>query len=263
MTSYSALFDNQAASYAEFRPVYPKQLYKELYEYCGDRPTDLALDIATGSGQAALEIAKRFSQVIAQDANENQLGHAPKSPNVEYQQATAEETGLPDSSVDLVTTSQALHWFDHPRFFKEVHRVLKPGGILAPWGYGLVSVQGNEKASQLIHDLRFGADWLGPYWNARRDLVDNNYSTITPDEVLFEDVQRKGMPSYSDCTIKHLMGYFTSWSAYATYRKQRADEPDILLQFRELLMNALGETDDSKTITVVWPIFMILARRRS
>lgn len=30
--------------------------------------------------------------------------------SVQFQQATAEDTGLPDSSVDLVTVAQALHW---------------------------------------------------------------------------------------------------------------------------------------------------------
>ena len=64
MSSYSGLFDNQAASYAEFRPVYPSELYDKLYDYYGvDRPKDLALDIATGSGQAALEISKQFTKV--------------------------------------------------------------------------------------------------------------------------------------------------------------------------------------------------------
>jgi ubiquinone/menaquinone biosynthesis C-methylase UbiE len=35
----------------------------------------------------------------------------PLCSSVEFQQAPAEATGLPDSSVDLVTTAQALHWW--------------------------------------------------------------------------------------------------------------------------------------------------------
>ena len=59
------------------------------------------------------------------------------------------------------------------------------------------------------------------------------------------------------------MGYLTSWSAHATYLKQHPGEVDILIKFRELFMQALGSADDSKTIILAWPIFMILARMRS
>ena len=43
----------------------------------------------------------------------------------------AEATGLPDASADAVTVAQAFHWFDGPRALAEIHRVLRPGGVLA------------------------------------------------------------------------------------------------------------------------------------
>ena len=60
-----------------------------------------------------------------------------QAPNIEYQQAAAEHTGLPDSSVDLITVAQALHWFDLDAFYTEARRVLRPGGTLAAWTYTL------------------------------------------------------------------------------------------------------------------------------
>ncbi|WP_211263129.1 methyltransferase domain-containing protein [Thioalkalivibrio nitratireducens] len=41
---------------------------------------------------------------------------------------------------DLITVGQALHWFDFPAFYAEAARVLRPGGVLAAWGYGLMQV---------------------------------------------------------------------------------------------------------------------------
>jgi SAM-dependent methyltransferase len=41
---------------------------------------------------------------------------------------TAEATTLPDASVDLITASQAFHWFDVPPTRREFGRVLRPGG---------------------------------------------------------------------------------------------------------------------------------------
>jgi len=45
----------------------------------------------------------------------------------------AESTGLPDGSVDVVYISDAFHEFPKERTLGELHRVLKPGGILAIW----------------------------------------------------------------------------------------------------------------------------------
>lgn len=53
-----------------------------------------------------------FAKVIAQDGSESQLAHANRQhPNVEFQHADALHTGLADSTSDLVTVAQALHWW--------------------------------------------------------------------------------------------------------------------------------------------------------
>jgi ubiquinone/menaquinone biosynthesis C-methylase UbiE len=44
---------------------------------------------------------------------------------------TAEQTGLPDGSVELVTAFQAFHWFDPATARREFARILKPGGWTA------------------------------------------------------------------------------------------------------------------------------------
>lgn len=62
--NFSHLFDAQAAQYAEYRPSYPPELYEKLLKFCDfQSQPELALDIATGSGQAAVELAKVFSKV--------------------------------------------------------------------------------------------------------------------------------------------------------------------------------------------------------
>lgn len=67
--------------------------------------------ITAGSGQAAAEIAKRYSTVIAQDPSAEQLSAAePQGANITFEVASAEATGQPDASFDLVTVAIALHW---------------------------------------------------------------------------------------------------------------------------------------------------------
>ena len=143
MSGFGHLFKNHKA-YSAFRPTYPADLYEHIYRFADLQRYDLAVDIATGSGQAATVLAKRFqkvlrrisidrltklctdaqlapsneavlrlssAQVIAQDQSENQLQGAVRDQhNIEYQHAKAEETGLPNACADLVTTAQAMHW---------------------------------------------------------------------------------------------------------------------------------------------------------
>lgn len=70
----------------------------------------LAVDVATGSGQAAVDLAKHFQRVIALDESAAQLRFAMQAPNMEYRRADAHATGLPDNYADLVTAASALHW---------------------------------------------------------------------------------------------------------------------------------------------------------
>lgn len=79
--------------------------------------------------------------------------------------------------------------------------------MLAIWGYALPGIKGNQKASQLIQDLRFGEDQLGPYWNERRMLVDQHYVDIKPDEALFQDITRSQLLAYTESNIQNFVGF--------------------------------------------------------
>src|SRR5687768_7980730 len=133
-SSFADHFSGVASGYATFRPRYPTALFDWLATVAPAR--DTAWDCAAGSGQATLALAERFGRVIATDASDAQLGSAPAHPRVEYRVATADVSGLPPASVDLVTVAQAVHWFDFDRFYDEVRRVARPGGIVAVWCYG-------------------------------------------------------------------------------------------------------------------------------
>lgn len=106
----SGLFSKAAASYAKYRPEYPPELYKTILHRAKVPAQDIAVDIATGSGQAAKGLSVYFSKVVALDHDDEQLKHAPSLPNVAFTLGTAEHTGVEDSSADLVATAAGLHW---------------------------------------------------------------------------------------------------------------------------------------------------------
>lgn len=52
----------------------------------------------------------RFKHVVAIEPNAKQLQHAVQAENIIYREGSAEASGMPDASVDLVASAQACHW---------------------------------------------------------------------------------------------------------------------------------------------------------
>src|SRR5690606_24180147 len=115
--------------------------------------------------------AKHFKRVIATDASENQISHAAPSPGVEYRVAVAEQSGLENQSVDLLTVATAAHWLNHKLFYAEARRVLHPGGVIALWTYSEAQM---EPEIDRVMDW-FMYDLLEPFWPPGRDYVRNQY----------------------------------------------------------------------------------------
>lgn len=95
--------------------------------------------------------------------------------------------------------------FEHPKFFAECSRVLKPGGTLAAWGYGYPRCQGNEQVTDLIADFGDSDSKMGPYWAPERRHIDEEYANIEPDSKHFHEVKRSKLVSPCTWTIDALV----------------------------------------------------------
>ena len=100
-------FSRQAADYRRYRPTYPAALIDFVAGCCADRT--VAVDCATGSGQAAVALAERFAAVIAVDGSPGQLARAEPHERVRYAAALAEQLPVRAGSVDLVAVAQVEH----------------------------------------------------------------------------------------------------------------------------------------------------------
>lgn len=95
------------------------------------------VDVATGTGHTALAFAPHVRRVLAADVTREMLGEARTLatqqgvPNVDLCQADAHSLPVADRSMDLVTCRRAAHHFaDLPTALAEMHRLLRPGGLL-------------------------------------------------------------------------------------------------------------------------------------
>ena len=130
-------FGRHSEDYAVYRPGFPASFYERLKAMTPIRESH-ALDLGTGPGTMALELAALGSSVIGIDTSAQQIATAQRvarernlEDKVRFRVASAENTGLDASSFHLTTAGQCWHWFDSKAAIKEVHRVLRPDGLLA------------------------------------------------------------------------------------------------------------------------------------
>jgi SAM-dependent methyltransferase len=240
-------FSTASDRYAAYRPDYPADLYDWLAGRCAEH--DLAWDCATGSGQAARGLVPHFARVVATDASAAQIRHAEPHAGIDYRVAAAEASGLPGHSVDLVTVAQAAHWFDLPRFYSEAARVLKPGGVVALWGYGRLVLPGAADAPF----LRFYAETIGPHWPPERALIDDAYRSL---EFPFAEIAAPAFEIGVEWNLASLLDYVSTWSAVKRYFAARGEDP--LPSLRAALLTGWG--DPAAVRTLRWPLFQRVGR---
>ncbi len=210
-------FSDRAKLYSQYRPEYPEALFQWASSLVPDHKT--VWDCATGNGQAAKGLARHFDLVIATDASAEQISHAEPDPRIEFRVATADASGLPDRSVDMVTAAQALHWLDLDSFYAEVRRVLKPGMAIVIWGYGdpVLEIEPLQKILQ-----GFNRGTLEEYWRPERLTLLERYANVP---FPFREIPTPEMNLEREWTLAEFTGYLRTWSATANYIKQTKADP--------------------------------------
>lgn len=230
-------FSDIAASYAAWRPEYPQQLFTFLASLSNTH--NKALDCGTGNGQAAKLLAAHYKDVYATDISAAQLQHAAAMPNIHYSVSAAEKTDFPDHFFDIICAAQAVHWFNHPLFYKEVERIIQPGGILALIGYGLISI--DKEIDALIQVLY--KDVLGTYWDEERKFIDDQYQSLP---FPYSNIPAPQFEIEARWNCIQLTGYLNTWSALGNYKKKNGKDP--LQDLQPALQKTWGDVQVLKTV---------------
>lgn len=242
-------FGAVADNYMAFRPRYPQALFTWLASLVPRH--NLAWDCAAGSGQATVDLAAHFAHVVATDASRAQIESAAPHPRITYRVATAEDSGIETSSVDLIAVAQALHWFPLDAFYNEAIRVLTPEGVLAVWSYGVLKVEG-AAVNALIQE--FYHETIGPYWPPERAHVENGYRTLP---FPFPEIVTPDFIMETEWALAELLGYLRSWSATARFVSARGVDPVSTLA--QQLTTLWGGPDCR--LRVSWPLALRVGRR--
>lgn len=158
-------FGRHSEDYAAYRPGFPVSFYRRIDAITGIDGTR-SLDLATGPGTIALDLAERGSNVVGIDISADQVATATRiskerklDRRTQFAVAQAEDTGLEASSFDLATAGQCWHWFDGDAVFSEMRRVLRPDGMLVIAYYSYLAQHSAVARDTEDLILKFNPSW--------------------------------------------------------------------------------------------------------
>jgi SAM-dependent methyltransferase len=122
-------FSGKADVYSKSRPSYPTEYIDYLLSVNSLNKTSRIADIGSGTGILTRQLLERGVSVAAVEPNDDMRTKAEQDLQ-QYEHFTsikgsAEDTSLPDKSIDIVIAAQAFHWFDQDKFKLECKRILK------------------------------------------------------------------------------------------------------------------------------------------
>jgi len=126
-------FGSQTDAYERSRPSYPKEaidlIEKELFNSFSSGNS--IIELGAGTGKMTRLLTARGANVTAIEPVEGMRKKFQEIlPEVKVLKGTADSIPLPDESADGVIAAQAFHWFATDAALREIHRVLKRGGVL-------------------------------------------------------------------------------------------------------------------------------------
>jgi len=128
-------FSTRVQNYVKFRPDYPEQLLDAIFTDLELDPEAWVADIGSGTGKFTRLLLERGQTVYAVEPNAEMRQAAEESlaanPRFESVDGSAEQTTLPDQTVQAIVCAQSFHWFELNQAREEFRRILVPGGKVA------------------------------------------------------------------------------------------------------------------------------------
>ena len=116
-------------------------------------------EFGCGTGFYTQELAGKADSVVATDISPRMLALAKeriKASNVTFQMEDCQATSLPDEAFDTAFISLVIHFTQPEKTLREMHRILKPGGMLIISNLDPASLNSLDRARCLIRILYYG-----------------------------------------------------------------------------------------------------------
>jgi len=255
-------FDKVVDKYEKFRPGYPDDLYRMLFEYAPIDGSSKVVEVGIGSGQATLPVLKTGCALTAVEYGEN-FSKLCEKKFAEYKKFSVinekfENVSFPGSQYDLVYSATAFHWVPEAIGYPKVYDMLKPGGVFARFANHPYRDKGNPALSDEIDEL-YLKYYCGYYGKDMKNGAEYSEAQARETAQIAE--------KYGFTDIRHAMFYRTrTFSAgeyvalLGTYSDHIAIEETIRTEFFAKIEEAIRR--HGGTFTIYDTVDLQLARKR-
>ena len=167
--------------YAKFRDIYPAAFYDCIIRRGFGVRGQHVLDLGTGTGVLPRNLYAQGAKWCGTDISPEQIGQAKQlaiaaGMDIDFRTASAETTDYPDETFDVVTACQCYWYFDPPKAYPNIARMLKPGGKLVLLYMGWLAAEDSiaNASEELV--LKYNPAWTGG--------GDTRHLITPPDEAL-------------------------------------------------------------------------------
>ena len=222
MTNTVERFSDRVENYVKYRPTYPPGVLDLFREEMNLQTGSVIADIGSGTGISTKIFLENGNTVFGVEPNEQMREAAEKFlkdfPNFKSIDGTAENTNLPDESIDFVVAAQAFHWFDKEQTRAEFKRILRPRGfVVLIW---------NERQLDTTEFLLEYENLLIEFGNDYQKVRHDNVTESTLSEFFQIDFRRKSFLNVQTLDFEGLKGRLLS-SSYMPSEKDSKFEPMI------------------------------------
>jgi SAM-dependent methyltransferase len=218
-------FDSQNAAkrYSAARPYFHPLVIEKIKNYIGiATPVSQVLDVAYGTGQSTVALKEIAKEIAGIDSSEEMLALAPRDDRIRYVRASAEDLPFAEESFDLITVSEAFHWFERDTFLAEASRVLRRSGWLIVYGF--------RSGGGMKYDPDYDR-WFDEEFAPRYPTPPRNWARLTEAEARRHGFAFVGQEGYSHevpFSLEEQVNYLMSQSrVLAAIGEDKEDEESV------------------------------------
>ena len=215
-------FTDRVKNYVKYRPEYPAAIFAYLEENIGLTAQTMVADVGAGTGIFTRQLTGYGCKVFAVEPNdgmrEEMEAAAGSEPNFLSVAAPAEQTSLPDNSVDVVTAAHAYHWFDRDKARIEFQRILRPGGHIALiWNVQNFELSFMKKQEKIIRQYAVDYENTSHKTNSKAERDADLEAFFSPGKIQRAEFEYHQIFDYEGLKGRALSSSYTPTPGHANY----------------------------------------------
>lgn len=236
--------------YDNARPKCPEKVKEILLKYLGKSPS-VVVDLGCGTGLSTTIWSEVSNKVIGIEPSKDMIKLArEKASNLEnviFVSGFSDNTGLENSSVDIITCSQSFHWMNPETTLKEASRILKKGGVFAVYDCDWPPVCNWEAEFEYKKLFEKVTEIESKYPNIRDSFVkfdkENHLSNIK-NSLNFRYVREIVFSNTETCNAQRFIQIALSQGGLQSIIKSNIDEINpFILAFKEKIIDIFGTVE--------------------